>query len=66
MQRNARKSEVMSFSGGSQAECFIDLTNWLMEERQKGREPYVTAIDLGLDNEAQTGRDAIVNVYYDV
>ena len=66
MKRNGRKSDVMSFSGGSQLDLLIDLTNWIMEERQQGREPYVTAIDLGLDPQAATGRDAIVSVYYEV
>lgn len=56
----------MSFSGGSQLDLMIDITNWIMEERQQGREPYVTAIDFGLDPQAATGRDAIVNVYYEV
>lgn len=66
MKRIVRNSSVMSFSGGSQVECLIELTNWMMEERQQGREPYVTAADFGLDPEAPTGKDAIVTVYYDV
>jgi hypothetical protein len=66
MKRVGRRSSVMSFSGGSQVDLLIDMTVWIMEERQQGREPYVTAIDLGLDPQAKTGTDAIVNVYYEV